>query len=105
MPDELDRLTRRLAELSNKSPREISRWLMAEANARGLRPVTFARKRLEELRTYTPRRLINTAKANGRLRGIPHEDAMKTVRAMSRAARKRITPQQAWDELEALSED
>lgn len=89
----------RLADLAGQSFADTKRWVMWEANQAHVRPLTFCRKRLHELRTWSPMKLLNNAKAKGRLKHISHDEAYLRTKAVSRAARRGIPLAEAYTRL------
>ncbi len=86
--DALDKAVKRLAELAGQTVPNMRRWVMYEANKRHVRPITFARQRLHELRTWSPMKLLNRAKSQGRLKGVDFDYALIRTKAVSRCARR-----------------
>jgi hypothetical protein len=86
--DSLDDYCAELAKLACQTKRDIRNWVMVEANKRHIRPLTFARERLRESRTWSPTKLLRNAQQQGRLKGVDYDYALLKTKAVSRCARK-----------------
>ena len=88
MKSEFERITARLAHLYHTSQREMARKVSACANARRASPLALARKVLADTRTFTPRRLANTAAAKNLLPNVPYDTLLAVAKSISQEARR-----------------
>ncbi|MGN0856760.1 MAG: hypothetical protein ACI4QJ_05095 [Candidatus Spyradenecus sp.] len=87
MTSEFERITERLAHLYHTSQREMARKVSAWAEAGRTSPLALARKLLADTRTFTPRRLANTAAANNLAHNIPYDALLAVAKSISKEAR------------------
>ena len=89
MKSEFVRITERLASLYHTTQPEMARKISNHAKAARSSPLTLARKVLSDTRTFTPRRLANTAASQNLLPSVPYDALLSTAKAISKAARRR----------------
>lgn len=88
MTSEFERITARLAHLYHTSQREMARKVSAWAKAGRTSPLALARKVLADTRTFTPRRLANTAAAKNLLPNVPYDELLAVAKSISQEARR-----------------
>ena len=106
MSDELDRLTRRLAEAWGMSPEQFRRKLMRDANANHMRPLTIARKLVAGISNMKPWQTAQKAFAQGRVpAGHERDQIVRHAKAMKRVVTKGETLAEAYGHIRADEAD
>lgn len=102
MNNELDRLTKVLAEAWAMTPAQFRRKLMRDANANHLRPLILARMLVKNIREMKPYQTAQKAFAQGRVpAGHERDQIVRHAKAMKRGE----TLAQAYDHIIADEAD
>lgn len=106
MTDELDRLTKVLAQAWAMTPAQFRRKLMRDANANHLRPLILARMLVKNIREMKPYQTAQKAFAQGRVpAGHERDQIVRHAKAMKRVVTRGETLAEAYDHILADEAD
>lgn len=98
--NELDQLIARLADLACQSEHNMRRWVLHEADAQHVRPITFCKQRLNELATRSTHKLVVDARTRQHSQHDPYRQH-QAAKAIKYALRHKCTLAEAYNRLQA----